>query len=468
MFLFISFLIVVNIFIILLFLQFIGYGIFSYFRYWRKKYKLNISLDKVESLAKKLGKEIPEITIIIPARSESFVISSTIRTFMSMNYPKDKYNLLIVLDEKELSEKLYEETTIYHANKEKEYYNSLFKREIISLTSVPPNFDGKFPGELAPSVVNSNKPRALNWSLLIIPRTSQIIGFYDADSQPDVDTLLYVAQKYITKGNNPLLLQGPVVQVRNYFNLRIFNKIYALTQAITHEWFLPVLLEHLPFIGGTNFFIEPKLLYKVKGFDHTVLSEDLELGCRLYIESDVWPEFLPYISTEQTPPNYKSFFIQRLRWASGYMQVIKDMLTEEGNIYKRFVIFSMLIFYGILPWIATQILSIATVGLFIMSFFGATHFFNFFPEDLKILSIGINICYFGILMFYFRYAIKKYYIPVKSSYTGLIGFNQFIGLLVLPIASVLGSLPYLYGFVISLFGYIPPLWVKTARSKEIS
>jgi len=462
----IIFLIIANGFTVFFFAQFIYYGLFSYFYHWRKRYSMQLNQGLLDKLAEKHSTVMPSVTVIIPALNEASLISNTINTFVKMNYPKDKYRLLLVLDDKELFAKSFNETTHGFVEEEMEKYNKLHGSDFISYTSVPVNFDGNFHGEITQSPVKSNKPRALNWVLSMIPEHTQVLGFYDADSQPDPDTLLYVAQKYITRNGKPLLIQGPVVQVRNYFNLKVMNKIYALSQAVTHEWFLPVLLRRLPFIGGTNFFIEPYLLQDVEGFEQEALSEDLELGCRLYIEKDVWPKFLPFIATEQTPPNYKSFFRQRVRWASGYMQVIKYMLIQEGSLFKRFRIVSMLFLYGVFPWVTAQILSVTTLGILVLSFLGITHAIAEIPYGIKMFSIVMNFFYFVFLIVYLHHSIGKYYIPAKASGHKSSWLIKYLELSILPVAALFGGLPYTYGFFAFIFGRGQATWVKTPRSAE--
>ncbi len=459
-------LIITNGVLIFFFLQFVIYGLLAYYYYFKEKKHLNLNIEWLKNLALQKNKEIPTITIIIPAKDENEIIASTIDRFMSLNYPKEKLHLLLVLDDKELLIKPYDETTHCVVEQKKNYYNKLYNLEIIKYVSVPVGFDGNYNGIVLNKPVNSTKPRALNWALKFIPEETDILGFYDSDSHPDVNTLLYVAYKYLTKSeNDKILLQGPVVQVRNYFNLKPLNKIYALAQAITHEWYLPILLTHLPFIGGTNFFIEPDLLYKVQGFKCSALSEDLELGCRLYIETtNVWPEFMPYIATEQTPPNYKAYFHQRVRWASGYVQVIKSMLTSNKFLYKRFLLFSMLIFYGILPWFSAQILSILSMGILLLSILGLTHLvFSFVPPGVKALVIFMNFAYILFLFFYFTYTIKKLNIKKYSNHSLV---KEYLNLLLVPIAATLGTIPYTYGFLISFFSHQPVQWIKTIRTKE--
>lgn len=461
-------LIFANGFIMFFFLQFLLYGLLSYSYFFRRKKKLKLSINSIIQIAKLKNKDVPHITIIIPAKDEEAVIESTIDRFVSLKYPKDKFCILIVCDEKEILTKPYEETTQYKVEKKLQYYNKIYNVEIIKLTSVPAKFDGNYNGLIINSPVKSTKPRALNWSLNFLPRQTEILGFYDSDAHPDPETLLYVAYKFLTKQNNEfLLLQGPVVQVRNYFHLQPLNKIYAIAQAITHEWYLPTLLAHLPFIGGTNFFIELQLIHKVCGFNKNALSEDLELGCRLYIKTNVWPEFMPYITTEQTPPNYKSYFIQRTRWASGYVQVLKNLLTEEGFLKKRFLLSCLLLFYGILPWFIGQICIISGISFIFISLFGISQII--LPTNINIILVSMNIGYILFLIVYYNHAMKKIYLVSKDNNDNnnnlLNNAKEYLTFLLTPVAATFGVLPYTYGFLISIFNNNLE-WKKTVRTIE--
>jgi len=69
----------------------------------------------------------------------------------------------------------------------------------------------------------------------------------------------------------------------------------------------------LPFLGGTNLFIQKDVLFTVGGFNYNSITEDLDLGIAIYLQTDNWPYYLPFASTEQTPGNVKAFLKQRHR-----------------------------------------------------------------------------------------------------------------------------------------------------------
>ena len=447
-------LIITNGLIVLFFLQLVIYGIISYYYHWRGR--KNVVYPQ---------KDLPYITLVVPARSESRVIGATINHLMELNYPRDRYEILIVLDDKELADRPLEETTHRMVELKQRFFNQLYQRPIIRSVSVPLNFNGDYPGRLLKNKVASSKPRALNWALRFIPANCDVVGFYDADSRPDKDVLRYIS--YYWKNGRPetFLFQGAVIQTRNFSEIELFNKLYALAQAITHEWFLPVLLRHLPFIGGTNFFISRRLLTESGGFNNRVVSEDLEFGCRVYLEKNIWPQFLPCVSTEQTPPDYRAYFIQRARWATGYVQVMEDMLQRQDNLFKRFYLFIMLVFYGILPWAVTQIVTGLTIGILLVSLLGLAHISSFLPQVLKQISLVMNVSYLLFTLYYFEYAKRKLYIPLKVVDWPQKIFN-YLAICSLPLAALLGTTPYTYGFILGLFSNSRPHWVKTPRTRE--
>lgn len=49
---------------------------------------------------------LPYIGIFVPARNEGFVIENTIRRLAKMDYPKNRFKVFIIVDERELKDKV--------------------------------------------------------------------------------------------------------------------------------------------------------------------------------------------------------------------------------------------------------------------------------------------------------------------------------------------------------------------------
>jgi len=456
-----------NVIVALFFFQTLTYAILSYVFHWRKKRNTELSLGDLETASKANGRPLPKFTLVIAAKNESDIIAATINKMIDIDYPKDKVRILFALDGKELEENGPCETTHHFVEERKAFLNKLYNTALVDYVSVPPDFDGCYPGILTGRVVASTKPRALNWAMRFIEADTDVVGFFDADSHPEKGTLLYVAHKYITEPEKSILLQGSVIQVRNYFQISAINKIYAIFQGITHEWFLPILLKHLPFIGGTNFFVDKNLLYKLEGFNLKSLTEDLDFGIRAYMKEKQWPEFLPYVTTEQTPPNYKAYFFQRARWATGFLQITENLMKQKVSKAALYIL-SGLLFYGIIPLMLFQIISFVSISLLLPSLTGIIDTSHFFTFKLKAFFIAMNVLYFLFILYYYERSKSRGYIqmPAVKPRFGIAGeYLTFVGLLVAPF---FGCLPFTYGFFNLLLNRSSLKWVKTPRTAESS
>lgn len=330
---------------------------------------------------------------------------------------------------------------------------------------VPFDFDGNLGGSRTGISVPSTKGRALNWGLGFLNPRSEICGFYDAESRPHRDVLLYVGYRCLLEPAASRVLQGPVFQVRNFYSMSPFCRIAALYQAIAHDWYLPWLFRTLPFVGGTNVFVERKLLTEIGGWDYTVLTEDLELGVRAYLQRSAWPEYLPYHSSEQTPPNFRAFFKQRLRWGTGHLQVVDKIAGEPmGEPAERHKLKINLMIKGQLEWVAYQL------ATFVPPTAMALHYRNLLdphvipPAGQWMLSM-FSVVYMGFTI----YAFKRYsgHLDTSIEPDGLGGWLKvYMGLLLLPLAAFMFPVPYTAALVLKTFGKEPKAWVKTPRTGE--
>lgn len=447
-------------FFFLLFLRYFVWKYYSYKHYWSKRKVLSIS--EVKKLAQEKGKKLPTFSILVPALEEADVIGQTIEHLATLRYPRDLFEIIVITDEKELSLGRSRTTQQVVENKISEF-KERGNLPTLKHVMVPYDFDGNFEGECLGKPVSSTKGRALNYGLSFIAKTSDICGFYDAESHPEQDVLLYIAKNWLTSDKTGLIWQGPVFQVRNFFFLSPITKIASLYQALSHEWYMPVLMKKLPFVGGTNLFIESNLLKKIRGFDSKALTEDLEIGVRAYLAEEAWPEYFPYISTEQTPETYRSFFRQRLRWAAGHIQVIeKYKNTREYNDSKKKGILKTLLLKGEVEWILYQIAVLIPVAVIYLSYKGLIDPFAL-PQGFRMFLRSLVFIYFGFT--YYLFMVKYYRFMKKRG--PLSYLMALVSLLVLPIAGFLLPLPYTGALVLRALNSQPRVWVKTPRTSEM-
>lgn len=330
---------------------------------------------------------------------------------------------------------------------------------------VPHDFDGVYQGRCTGQSVPSTKGRALNYALSYIDPETEVCGFYDAESRPDPRTLLYVALRRLEAPAESRVLQGPVFQVRNLFHMGPLCKIASLYQAVSHEWYLPQLFHRLPFVGGTNLYVEKSLICSLGGYDSGILTEDLELGVRAYMQAGVWPEYLPYASSEQTPPTLKGFFRQRLRWGTGHLQVM-DKLRGDGEAdpgRKRRLLHHLFV-KGQLEWSIYQAATLVPPTILVLYVLGWVDP-NILPRAVHYLLNGFTLVYFGFTFYiYTRY---RPFIDMSARPRNWLGdWSVIPQLILLPLAAFMFPVPYSTAMVLKGLGREPRMWVKTPRTAE--
>ncbi|MGI6359197.1 MAG: glycosyltransferase family 2 protein [Bacillota bacterium] len=331
---------------------------------------------------------------------------------------------------------------------------------------VPDDFDGKYRGTRLGHVVPSTKGRALNYALPIaVDERTEMCGFYDAESRPDPDVLLYVAYKRLVEENPVRIFQGPVFQVRNFYEMGPFSKIASLYQALSHDWYLPVVFRRLPFVGGTNLFVEKRLLDDLGGYDSASLTEDLELGTRAYLELGAWPEYLPYPSSEQTPTAFKAFYRQRLRWGTGHLQVMDKIAhdTTYSDSRKRSLMKELFI-KGPVEWSFYQFATLVPPTILVLWFLGRVDP-NVLPEGVRYLLNVLSLVYISFTFYaFFRY--RKHLDITARPLRWPERFAVVAQLLFLPLAAFFFPVPFTSALILKQLKKAPTTWTKTPRSKE--
>jgi len=455
-----------TIFVAFLFLRYIYWGFISRRCYW-KKHDL-LSAQKIGEEAHKKNLPVPHFSVMIPARDEAEVIANTIEHLAALNYPHNLYEIVVVTDGKELDSKRTGLNKITTQDVVEEKIREFATRENVPTLKnvvVPYDFEGRIDGICLGREVTSTKARALNYGLKFISASTTICSFFDAESRPEKDILLHLANRYITTSGKQKLWQGPVFQVRNFYQLGPLNKVISLYQALAHEWYLPILMRHIPFLGGTNLHIEHNLLLRIGGYDHTILSEDLELGVRTYLETNEWPEYIPLVSTEQTPATYKAYFRQRLRWGSGHLQVFDKL--NSAKYYPnhiRMPLLRTLYWKGHAQWYLYQVMALLPLIFFFLATQGKVET-NMIPEAIRAALSLFAPLYFSFT-FYLFYRYRKY-INFSVVPRGFLRFLPVLQLAVLPIVGFFIILPFTSALALRALHRQPQVWVKTPRTQEI-
>ncbi|MCE5224058.1 glycosyltransferase [bacterium] len=331
----------------------------------------------------------------------------------------------------------------------------------IKILTVPEWYDGVFIQSLGKTSTDSTKGRALNWALQNLDERCTVVGFYDAESQPAKEVLLHVAFRYAREKEKMPILQGPLFQVRNFYLLGILSRLGGLYKALSHDWYLPVIFKSIPFAGGTNLFIRKSILTEINGFNPLSLTEDLELGVRAFQQTDTRVEFLPVISTEQTPPQWHQFFVQRLRWASGHLEVMNSLSPKTRLFWQLFI-------QGPLEWLTYQFIGLVVLVMNLWFLGVKLHFFPTIQTSVSpYLSYALALLNIPYILFSF-YCLHRYAFTFDSNLRSdsLFGRMDWLKLIVSALFVFLLPLPYTYAIWLRIIGKAPTRWVKTVRTAE--
>ena len=217
----------------------------------------------------------------------------------------------------------------------------------------------------------------------------------------------------------------------------------------------------LKFLAGTNYAIDTKLIKKVGGWDQKALTEDAELGLRLYVKEKAFAKLHPYEEIEQGPASFKVWFNQRKRWAAGFLQLIPKMANAELALKDKMDIFRRA-YVAPVNWVLTQICPYIAPAFMLSGIYRRASF----PPAVSYFSTGICI---GGLIYYMLYPhifnkVEKYTSEQQSK---LARFSENIRLSLLTIPYwFVQALPEISALSGTIAKKNDNIWKKTSRTCE--
>lgn len=272
----------------------------------------------------------PMVSIMVPAHNEGKVIVQTVRALLSFQYPKDRYEVIVINDNSsDNSAALLQDL--------KEFMNA------DNLTII--NTDKVTGGK--------GKSNALNIGFKQCK--GEYIVIYDADNTPEKGALsMLVAQ--ITQDNTLGAVIGKF-RTRNK-NASLLTKFINI-ETLAFQWMAQAgrwYLFGLCTIPGTNFIIRRSIIEAIGGWDPKAIAEDTEISFRIYMMG-YRIKFLPCAVTwEQEPQTMKVWFKQRTRWVKGNIYVIIKNLPLLFDPKAKKIRFDLLYFLSIYFLLLTSLI----------------------------------------------------------------------------------------------------------------
>ena len=233
---------------------------------------------------------LPVYTVLVPAYKEPTVIASLIARLSEMEYPADKLDIRLLLEEDDTQ-------TIAAA--------------------LATNPGPQFKVVRVPDSQPKTKPKACNYGLATA--TGDFVTIYDAEDRPDPLQLRKAVVAFDQLDDKVACLQAKL----SYYNAdqNMLTRWFTIEYGMWFSNLLPGLVSQrgpLP-LGGTSNHFRNDVLRKVGGWDPYNVTEDADLGIRL-ARRGYETRVLDSTTLEEANSDVINWVKQRSRWYKGYMQ----------------------------------------------------------------------------------------------------------------------------------------------------
>lgn len=213
-------------------------------------------LQKVRRPEPQLPVKVPFVSIMVPAHNEGIVIVKTLQSLLNFDYPKDRYEIIIINDNSDdNSAELLAEV------------QSLYPHRNLKVINTDKTNGGK------------GKSNALNIGLK--QARGSLISIYDADNTPQRTALRYLVAELMSDQRLAAVIGKFRTRNKNASILTRFINI----ETLSFQWMAQAGREKLfklCTIPGTNYVIRRDILEKIGGWDVKALAEDTEISFRVY------------------------------------------------------------------------------------------------------------------------------------------------------------------------------------------
>ncbi len=234
--------------------------------------------------------DLPICTILVPAYREPEVIARVIRSLESLEYPRDRLDIKILLEEDD-------HVTIEAARRAR-------PEPHIELLEIPLGLP-------------RTKPRACNYALRFA--RGELVTIFDVEDRPDPLQIRRAVAAFHRVDRSVVCLQAKL----SYYNARqnLITRWLTVEYASWFSMLLPALAaQGLPVpLGGTSMYLKRTVLEAIGGWDAFNVTEDADLGIRLH-RMGYRTAVLDSTTYEEATSDFVNWIKQRSRWYKGYMQ----------------------------------------------------------------------------------------------------------------------------------------------------
>ncbi len=185
---------------------------------------------------------------------------------------------------------------------------------------------------IAPPIGPRTKPKALNVALPFARGAYTVV--YDAEDKPEPDQLRRALDAFHKGGNRLACVQASLTIDNTADNW--LAGMFTANYAGQFDVFLRGLAAlHLPFpLGGSSNHFRTAALRKAGGWDPYNVTEDADLGIRLY-RLGYRATAIASTTYEEAPARFVPWIKQRSRWYKGWMQTWFVHMRRPGRLFRE-------------------------------------------------------------------------------------------------------------------------------------
>ena len=236
------------------------------------------------------GDDLPSYTVLVPAFQEPQVVSKLIESVGQLNYPSEKLQILLLLEEDDT--------------------------ETVQAALTSPGAE-RFEIVLVPEAQPRTKPKALNYGLFFA--RGEMVTIFDVEDRPERLQLRRAVVAMARSSDDTACVQAEL----SYYNPKqnLITRWFSIEYLMWFTQLLPGLsrLEAPVPLGGTSNHFRRSVLAELGGWDPFNVTEDADLGIRLH-RLGYRTGVLRSETLEEANSDFVNWVKQRSRWYKGYVQ----------------------------------------------------------------------------------------------------------------------------------------------------
>ena len=264
----------------------------------------------------------PQVSLLIAAKNEEAVISSSIAMLCSLDYPSDKYEVWAIDD-----------------------------RSTDNTPAILDRLAQKYPQlKVVHRAANASggKSGALNQ---VIPQTSgDIIGVFDADAKVSVDLLRQVVPLFDNPTMGAVQVRKAIANGTENFWTRGQVAEMALDSYVQQQ---RIAIGGIGELRGNGQFVSRTALYSCGGWNEETITDDLDLTIRLHLDNWKIGFLLAPPVLEEGVTRASSLWHQRNRWAEGgyqrYLDYWRYILRSPMGLGKKLDLICWMVLQYLIP-----------------------------------------------------------------------------------------------------------------------